>query len=87
MRQLAAEKKTTVKRALDILEIVLPIFIHATDIPKDDLQLSEEFQKLQEEYERTRAGVIESQLAFEMEQREQLMNHGKAVLCKPKFIG
>ena len=80
VRNLAIEKKTTVKRALDILEISLPIFIMANDLSKDDERLSDEVAILQEEYEDTKKEIIRCQEEFEMEKRKETLKHGKALL-------
>ena len=82
MKQLALEKKTTVKRALDILELTLPVFIAACDLSKKDTKLSDEFAILEEEYEETKQEIMRYQIELEMEKREEAIKHGKALLSK-----
>ena len=82
VRRLASEKKTTVKRALDILEITLPVFLLACELSQDDAKLSEEYAILQEEYEETKKEMDKSQTEFDMEKRAEHLRRGKNLLCK-----
>lgn len=92
VRKLANEKKTTAKRALDILEIALPIFIHACDMSENDAKLSDEVASLQEEFEKTKTEMLECQVEFEMEKRAVKLKHSKDLLrmsqrfCYSKII-
>lgn len=82
VRRLASEKKTTVKRALDILEITLPVFLLACELSQDDAKLSEEYAILQEEYEETKKEMDKSQTEFDMEKRAEHLRRGKNLLLR-----
>lgn len=79
-RQLACESKTTVKRALDLLETTLPVFVRACEISKENPELSADFIQLQDLYKNTMHEMKHHQQAFEMEQREIKLAEGKNLL-------
>jgi len=79
-RGLAYESKTTVKRALDLLEISLPVFIRACEISKEKPELSGDFVQLQDLYKNTMQEMVQHQKAFEMEEREKKLAEGKGLL-------
>ncbi len=81
-RGLAYESKTTVKRALDLLEISLPVFIRACEISKEKPELSGDFVQLQDLYKNTMQEMVQHQKAFEMEEREKKLAEGKGLLGK-----
>eukprot|EP00794_Sanderia_malayensis_P008859 gene8859-9808_t len=80
VRELALQNKTTVKRALDILEVVLPVFIRACEVVKDRPKLSGELVHLQNLYQNAMQMMLQHQQNFEMEQREKRLAEGKGLL-------
>eukprot|EP00112_Aurelia_sp_Birch-Aquarium-sp1_P008330 Seg1914.9 transcript_id=Seg1914.9/GoldUCD/mRNA.D3Y31 product="hypothetical protein" protein_id=Seg1914.9/GoldUCD/D3Y31 len=80
VRLLADEKKTTVKRALDILELALPVFLRACELSQEQPKLSEEFNELQELYQKTMQEMLEHQKEFQMEERQAKLAEGKVLL-------
>ena len=82
MRLLADEKKTTVKRALDILELALPVFLRACELSQEEPKLSEEFNDLQELYQRTMQEMLQHQKEFQMDERQAKLADGKVLLGK-----
>ena len=68
------------KRAQDVLDICLPSFILACQLSEEDIKLSSEYSELQDLYQEVKAEVLRCQQEFQMEEREEKVKEGHALL-------